>query len=57
MQEAIQPITLSEAANSLAATAYRAETWAGEPFLYDGEDVEKARGVEMEKGVGELVTA
>jgi len=42
MQEAIQPTTLSEAAEQLAAAAYRAETWAGEPFLYDGEDVEKA---------------
>jgi ribonuclease E len=42
MQEAIQPTTLSEAADPLAAAAYRAETWAGEPFLYDGEDVEKA---------------
>jgi ribonuclease E len=42
MQEAIQPTTLSEAADSLAAAAYRAETWAGEPFLYDGEEVEKA---------------
>jgi ribonuclease E len=42
MQEAIQPTTLSEAADVLAAAAYRAETWAGEPFLYDGEEVEKA---------------
>src|SRR6267154_2874108 len=42
MQEAIQPTTLSEAADPLAAAAYRAETWAGEPFLYGGEDVEKA---------------
>jgi len=42
MQEAIQPTTLSEAADPLAAAAYRAETWAGEPFLYAGEDVEKA---------------
>jgi superfamily II DNA or RNA helicase len=41
MQEAIQPNTLSEAADSLAAAAYRAETWAGEPFLHEGEDVEK----------------
>jgi hypothetical protein len=41
MQEAIQPTILSEAANSLAAAAYRAESWAGEPFLHDGEDVEK----------------
>src|SRR5882757_10993628 len=42
MQEAIQPTTLSEAADVLAAAAYRAEAWAGEPFLYDGEEVEKA---------------
>src|SRR5436190_4595945 len=43
MQEAIQPTTtLSEAAEALAAAAYRAESWAGEPFLYDGEEVEKA---------------
>jgi ribonuclease E len=42
MQEAIQPTTLSEAADALATSAYRAETWAGEPFLYDGEEVEKA---------------
>ena len=42
MQEAIQPTTLSEAADSLAAAAYRAESWAGEPFLHDGEEVEKA---------------
>ena len=41
MQEAIQPTILSEAADQLAAAAYRAETWAGEPFLHDGEDVEK----------------
>jgi superfamily II DNA or RNA helicase len=41
MQEAIQPITLSEAAHELAAAAYRAETWAGEPFLHEGEDAEK----------------
>jgi ribonuclease E len=41
MQEAIQPTTLSEAADTLAAAAYRAETWAGEPFLHDGEDVDK----------------
>src|SRR5436190_5772053 len=40
MQEAIQqPIILSEAADPLAASAYRAEAWAGEPFLHDGEDV------------------
>jgi ribonuclease E len=38
MQEATQPIILSEAAHPLAAAAFRAEAWAGEPFLRDGED-------------------
>jgi ribonuclease E len=40
MQEATQPIILTEAADPLAAAAYRAEAWAGEPFLHDGENVE-----------------
>ena len=30
MQEATQPIILTEAADPLAADAYRAESWAGE---------------------------
>jgi ribonuclease E len=38
MQEATQPTILSEAADPLAADAYRAEAWAGEPFLREGED-------------------
>jgi ribonuclease E len=39
MQEAIrQPTTLSGASDPLAASAFRAEAWAGEPFLRDGED-------------------
>jgi ribonuclease E len=39
MQEAIQqPTTSAEATDPLAAAAYRAEAWAGEPFLRDGED-------------------
>src|ERR1700746_3650748 len=39
MQEAIQQTsTFAEASDPLAAAAYRAETWAGEPFLRDGED-------------------
>jgi superfamily II DNA or RNA helicase len=39
MQEAIQQTTtFAEATDPLAAAAYRAETWAGEPFLRDGED-------------------
>ncbi|HEX3226309.1 MAG TPA: hypothetical protein VHQ89_09450, partial [Gaiellaceae bacterium] len=42
MQEATQPIILTEAADPLAADAYRAEAWAGEPFLHDGENVESA---------------
>ncbi len=33
-----QPTILSEAADPLAAAAYRAEAWAGEPFLHEGED-------------------
>ena len=37
----LQPTILSEAADPLAAAAYRAEAWAGEPFLHDGEDPEK----------------
>jgi superfamily II DNA or RNA helicase len=41
MQEAIQPTILSEAADPLAAAAYRAEAWAGEPFLREGEEVEE----------------
>src|SRR3954447_8616183 len=41
MQEATQSTILSDAsANPLAAAAYRAEAWAGEPFLREGEDVD-----------------
>src|SRR5205085_1037821 len=40
MQEATQdPTIVSVAADPLAAAAYRAEAWAGEPFLRDGENV------------------
>src|SRR6202040_2743774 len=39
MQEATQqPTILSEATDPIAAAAFRAEAWAGEPFLRDGED-------------------
>lgn len=38
MSEAIQPAILSEAADPLAAAAVRAEAWAGEPFLREGDD-------------------
>jgi superfamily II DNA or RNA helicase len=41
MQEAIQPTILSEAADPLAAAAFRAEAWAGEPFLREGESTEE----------------
>ena len=44
MQEAIQHTTFAEANDPLAAAAYRAETWAGEPFLRDGEDPAQALG-------------
>jgi ribonuclease E len=33
-----QPTALSEATDGLAAAALRAEAWAGEPFLREGED-------------------
>jgi ribonuclease E len=39
MQEATEPIILSDAADPLAAAAIRAAAWAGEPFLCEGEDV------------------
>jgi len=42
MQEATQPTILSEAADPIAAAAYRAEAWAGEPFLHEGEDPAQA---------------
>src|SRR3954468_15380958 len=38
MQEATEPTILTEAADPLAAAAYRAEAWAGEPFLRENED-------------------
>jgi ribonuclease E len=39
MQEITQqPTTTSEATNGLAADALRAEAWAGEPFLREGDD-------------------
>jgi len=43
MQEATQQTTtFAEATDPLAAAAYRAEAWAGEPFLRDGENPEEA---------------
>jgi ribonuclease E len=36
------PTTVSEATDGLAAAALRAEAWAGEPFLREGEDPARA---------------
>jgi superfamily II DNA or RNA helicase len=37
-----QPTTASEATDGLTASALRAEAWAGEPFLREGEDPARA---------------
>src|SRR3954451_15988756 len=37
-----QPTIASEATDGLTAAALRAEAWAGEPFLREGEDTAKA---------------
>ena len=55
MQEAIQQTTtFAEAGDPLAAAAYRAETWAGEPFLRDGEDPDQvlAAGTARRREIG-----
>ena len=45
MQEAIpQPTGSMEAADPIVAAAIRAEAWAGEPFLREGEDPAEALG-------------
>ena len=46
MQEAIQQPTSSalEAADPIVAAAVRAEPWAGEPFLREGEEPAEALG-------------
>src|SRR5262249_23542325 len=45
MQEAIQPTSSTlEAADPVVAAALRAEAWAGEPFVREGEDPTEARG-------------
>ncbi|HEY2542369.1 MAG TPA: DEAD/DEAH box helicase family protein, partial [Gaiellaceae bacterium] len=58
MQEAIQQTTtFAEATNPLAAAAYRAETWAGEPFLRDGEDPDQvlAAGTARRRALDEAI--
>src|SRR5579871_2838338 len=61
MQEAIQqPTIVSEAADPLVAAAARAEAWAGEPFLREGEDPAQvlapgtARRLALDEAVAEL---
>jgi len=61
MQEAIQQTsTFAEASDPLAAAAYRAETWAGEPFLRDGEDPaivlapDTARRLALDEAIAEI---
>jgi superfamily II DNA or RNA helicase len=59
MQEAIQQTTtFAEASDPLAAAAYRAEAWAGEPFLREGEDPAQvlAPGTARRRALDEAVT-
>ena len=43
MQEAIQPTSSTlEAADPVVAAALRADAWAGEPFVREGEDPAEA---------------
>jgi ribonuclease E len=58
MQEAIQQPTSSlEAADPITAAALRAEAWAGEPFLREGEDPaeELAEGTARRRALDEAV--
>jgi ribonuclease E len=41
MEAIQQPTIVSDAADTLVAAAYRAEAWAGEPFLREGEETEQ----------------
>ena len=61
MQEVTQqPTIVSEAADPLVAAAYRAEAWAGEPFLREGEDAEQvlargtARRIALDEALAEI---
>ncbi|MGH3009414.1 MAG: DEAD/DEAH box helicase [Gaiellaceae bacterium] len=44
MQAIQQPTSTESAADPVAAAAFRAEPWAGEPFLRDGEDLAEVLG-------------
>jgi ribonuclease E len=52
-----QPTTASEATDGLAAAALRAEAWAGEPFLREGEDPAKvlARGTSRRRALDDAL--
>ena len=61
MSEAtLNPTLTSDAAESLAADALRAQEWAGEPFLHPGEDAGEvlapgtARAVALEEALAEM---
>ncbi|MBV8478694.1 MAG: DEAD/DEAH box helicase family protein [Actinobacteria bacterium] len=61
MQEAIQHTTpIADAGDPLVDAAYRAEAWAGEPFLRDGEDPARvlapgtARRMALDDALGEM---
>ncbi len=59
MQEAIpQPTSSLEATDPIVAAALRAEAWAGEPFLRDGEDPAQAlaEGTARRRALDEAVT-
>jgi superfamily II DNA or RNA helicase len=57
MQEATQQTTFAEATHPLAAAAYRAEAWAGEPFLRDGENPDQvlAAGTARRRALDEAI--
>src|SRR2546421_784384 len=59
MQETTEiPTIASEATDGLAAAALRAEAWAGEPFLREGEDPARvlAPGTSRRRALDDAVT-
>jgi ribonuclease E len=59
MQEAIQqPTSTESAADPVAAAAFRAEPWAGEPFLRGGEDPAQvlAEGTARRRALDDAIT-
>src|ERR687884_1094801 len=53
-----QPTTASEATDGLAAAALRAEAWAGEPFLREGEEPARvlASGTSRRRALDEAIS-